>query len=449
MLKSLMTFLFLLPFSLAVTSAWAALNLTVTQGVSQAIPVAVVPFANDNLGISSVIASDLHNSGMFAVLANDQLPAQPTTIADVQFGDWRAIPVNDLVIGDVKAQANGEYKVSFLLLDSFKSQQFLHFGSVSAATVNAQLNPILSSGRFTITDSSARAMAHYIADKIYRQLTGIDGVFSTRIAYVSVWRKPNHRTRYGLMVADADGHHAQPLLRSFSPIMSPVWSPNGKQIAYVSFENHRPAIYISDLSNGQRQRISAFPGINSSPAWSPDGKRLAVALSKGKVNPNIYVINLSNHKLRQITSDQAINTSPDWSPDGKSIIFTSDRSGGPQIYRIDLSTQQITRLTHDGNYNADASFTPDGKRIVLLHRDQQGKYQIAVENLATQTVQLLTTSGFNDSPSISANGQMILYSDYYKSQRGLAEVSIDGNVHIHLVSATGGDAQSPDWGPLT
>ncbi|MEM9243435.1 MAG: Tol-Pal system beta propeller repeat protein TolB [Pseudomonadota bacterium] len=442
LLQVFLTFLGLI----VLQSASATINLELTQGVGRAIPIAIVPFHGDSLGISKVLRQDLLSSGMFSITAVDKLPNKPGTIADVQFGDWRAIPVNDLIIGTITPEGNN-YHVSFTLLDTFKSQQFLHFSSLSQATVNANLNPVLAHQVYTIPKSSVRFLAHHIADIIYKQLTGVPGVFSTRIAYVAVKRFPDRPTKYALDIANADGEDPQPLLQSNSPLMSPAWSPDGKSLAYVSFENRRSAIYISDLSTGKRRLVAQFSGINSAPAWSPDGKELALALSKGKVNTNIYILNLVNNKLEQLTTGSFINTSPAWSPDGKSIIFTSNREKDqPQIYKIDLATNAIKRITFNGNYNAHASFTPDGNNIVILHRDG-GKFEIAIQNLATGNLKVLTDSGLNDSPSISPNGQMIIYATYYQGKETLAKISMNGLAKTHLIS-NDSFIQSPAWGPL-
>ncbi len=414
--------------------AYAALDLELTQGVNAAIPIAIAPFAEPELqvpgnqGFSTVINNDLQNSGQFRVKTGSQ---DPHTGQQADFNYWKNLGVNYLVVGSIQPQGSG-YKLRFELLD-------VYAGGKEASNSKS----VMLSDEFQTSISDTRKLAHHISDLIYQKLTGVNGVFSTHIAYVVVQRVVGQPSVYTLNVADADGFNPRPLLRSYEPIMSPTWSPDGSKMAYVSFEHHRAGIYLQTLATGSRQIVSKMPGINGAPAFSPDGRRLAVVLSTTG-NPKIYTMNLSGGQLTQLTTGYSIDTEPSWAPDGQSLIFTSNRGGNPQIYRYDMNTHQIARLTYGGDYNAKASFFPNGQDIILMHREG-GLFTIARQNLATGQLRLLTRAGHDESPSLAPNGKMVLYATEYGARGVLALVSTDGTIKLRL-PASEGSVQEPAWG---
>jgi TolB protein len=430
-------FLFILINSLSLsglllsTNASAALNLELTQGVANQLPVAIVPLTSDETfapenDISRVIQSDLSHSGQFKVTLFKTLPHYTSDKEAVAY--WRTHHIDDVVRGKITAIGQKQYRIHVDLLHVAQDRQ-----------------QILAQREFTVKYSQCRALGHHVSDLIYEKLTGIKGVFSTRIAYVLVTRQNKHRV-YSLQVADMDGHNAKPLLTSTQPIMSPAWSHDGKRIAYVSFEKVMPRIYIQTIANGQRQCVSDYPGINGAPAWSPDDKTLALALSKNSASPKIYLMDLDTKALRQVSFGFSIDTEPTWSVNGRSLLFTSDRGGGPQIYQMDLRNQRIQRITFDGSYNARASFSPDGKMIVVLNREQ-GMYNIAVQDLDDDTLLSVTHSGFDASPSFAPNGQMILYESKPGEHGLLGMASVDGRINCRLPTPEG-DVQDPVWSPF-
>lgn len=399
-------------------SAHAILSMELTRGVAGAIPIAVVPFAQlggemPSQDLSGVISNDLQNSGRFKVSAQ------------------QAHGIDNVVTGKVDAIGGGRYAVSFQLLDLLN-------GSGAASVVLSK--------QYTVSSPELRAVAHHISDLIYQHITGVRGVFSTRIAYVVVQRSPGQPTRYVLEVSDQDGYNPRPLLSSFEPIMSPAWSPNGKQIAYVSFEKKRAGIFVEEVATGARRQISAYPGINGAPSWSPDGRKIALVLSKSG-SPNIYVMDIASGSLKQMTHDFYINTEPSWSPDGRSLIFTSDRGGGPQIYQVNMGSGSISRISFDGDFNARASYTHDGNHITMIHR-VSGLYKIAILDLDSGVTRVLTSAP-NDtaSPSIAPNGSMVLYDTYQSGRNVLGMVSSDGRVQL-ILPARNGEAQDPAWSPF-
>lgn len=429
MYRIILIFLYFL--SLPLFAANGPLDLVLTQGVASAIPIAIVPFAGQD-SVSNVIQADLQNSGQFNTLDPQKMSQTPHKTADVDLDFWRKAQVNAVVVGSVQPSGD-QYQITFSLINVFHNQ-------------NAGGNQVLATRTLTVPASEMRAAAHHFSDIIYQQLTGVKGVFSTRIAYVLVQRNPGQKTKYSLQVADMDGYNPRPLLTSTQPIMSPAWAHDGRRIAYVSFENITPQVFVQDVVNGARHAVSNFPGINGAPAWSPDNKQLALVLSKSG-NPKIYILNLASGQLKQVTQGSSIDTEPNWSPDGNAIIFTSDRGGGPQVYKLSLSTGTTSRVTFNGNYNARAAYTADGQRLVMIHREEGQMYNIATQDLATGTVQVLSRSGFDASPSVAPNGKMVLF-ESDASQRGvLGMISIDGKIKLH-VPADSGSVQDPAWSPF-
>jgi len=412
------------------SQAFAALNLTLAQGISGAVPVAVVPFNGDgDNGIAAIVSSDLRNSGRFNALPASQMPEQPHSAAQVNFAAWKAIKQNDLVVGDVSSAGGGQYRIHFQLLDVYKGA------------------PPLLDQTMVVPQSRFRAAAHHISDMIYQTLTGVRGIFSTRIAYVLVNHNSRRASKWSLEVADYDGYNPRAILISNQPIMSPAWSHDGQKIAYVSFENQRSQIYISNIATGARTLVTSYPGVNGAPAWPPNDSQLALALSRTGVT-KIYVLNLSDRQLQQITSGNSIDTEPGYSPDGKSLLFTSDRGGSPQIYRVTLGNNQVQRISYKGSYNARASFSPNGSQIVMIHvGENTNGYGIGLQDLQAGAYLTLDNSGDDQSPSFAPNGQMVLFSSKTGAQRQLALVSTDGQIKLRLPSDQG-SVQDPAWSPF-
>ncbi len=376
------------------------MNLTLTQGISGTMPIVIDQFTNDAPNVTNVINNDLNYSGRF-----------------------KSVPANgDATLkGNVTSTFSG-YKINFQL-----------FGKDNQTLLNQSI---------TVPKNQIRQAGHRISDLVFQTLTGIRGIFSTRIAYVLV-----HNGRYALEVADYDGYSPKPILNSPQPIMSPAWSKDGRNLAYVSFENGNPEIFMSNVATGSRTVLSKFPGVNGAPAFSPNDNRLALVLSKSGV-ANIYVMTLTSKALAQLTSGNAINTEPSFSPDGQSILFTSDRGGSPQIYRKILSSGQTERVSYNGSYNARASFSPDGNQIVMLHvGDNSNGYGIGLQDLQTGAYLTLDNSGNDQSPSFSPNGQMVIFAKKVGGNRQLAIVSTDGRIKLALPSDVG-KVQEPVWSPF-
>jgi TolB protein len=351
----------------------------------------------------------------------------PTRRDDVYFRDWRVSKMDYVVIGRIDSVGD-QLSLRFELYDVLREQQVL------AEQVSA-------------TASSLRDAAHYMADRIFEQLTGLKGAFATKVVYVTAEQLGDQKQRYRLQLADWDGARAQTILESAQPIMSPAWSMDGSKLAYVSFETGRPAIYVQYLATGKRERIQSFPGLNGAPAWSPDGNRLALVLSRDG-NPEIYLLDLRSRQLQRLTQHYGIDTEPAWSPDGRSLIFTSDRGGQPQIYRLGLEDRKLERLTFDGNYNARGRLTQDGRFLTMVHRSSGGGngFNIAVQDLKTGRLDILTRSGMAESPSIAPNGSVVIYATQEGTRGVLAAASLDGRVQFRM-PVDRGDVREPAWSP--
>jgi TolB protein len=420
---SITSFLFSVCF---INTANAALDIEISGGGAQQIPVAILPFAETS-GVSSkemihqIVAADLKSSGLFRLLDTRGMPSLPTTPPQIKYPEWAALQAQAMTVGTVEAVSGGNLNVSFYLMDVLKQTQLVG--------MNYQIKP-----------SQVRATAHKIADAIYEKLTGQPGAFGSRIAYITKVGK-----RYSLQVADADGYNAQNVVSSNEPLISPSWSPDGTRMAYVSFEKKKPIVYIQSLKTGARQVLANYKGNNSAPAWSPDGSKLAIVLTYG-ANSQIYTINSDGSGLKKITSSRSIDTEPAFSPDGQYIFFSSDRGGNPQIYKVNVSGGTPTRVTFEGAYNLSPHFSPDGRYFTYIRRDG-GKFRVAVQDLSNGQVQLLSEGPQDESPSFSPNGRVILYATKVGGKGTLASVSIDGRVRQRL-SESNGDVREPSWAPL-
>jgi TolB protein len=412
-----------------VSFAWAELRIEVTQGVDDAVRIAAVPFAWRGSGrlpqeVTDVVNSDLTLSGRFYALPVGQMLSLPSEAKDVFFRDWRLLNVEYLVIG---------------YIEPVGEQLHMHFELYNVFSQSVAVKQTIAG---TVED--LRDMAHYVSDVVFKQLTGIEGAFSTRIMYVTskgTIRNPD----YQLNIADADGQRAETILSTQEPILSATWSPDGSQIAYVSFEkNSRPAIYLRDLGTGRVQQLTNYPGLNGAPSFSPDGKELAMVLSKDG-NPDIYILNLESRRLRRVTHHYGIDTEPSFTRDGKAIVFTSNRGGKPQIYMVTLADMSIERLTFEGDYNTKATVLPDGNGIIMVHR-RDDIFHIAMLDLRRGRLSVLTQTTLDESPSIAPNGSMLIYATQVDGRGILSAVSIDGGVKFNLPSSEG-DVREPAWSP--
>jgi TolB protein len=407
---------------LAATAVNAQLSIEITGAGANRIPVAIANFAGDTAAaqvVTATVRADLERSGLFKLI--DPAGATLDENAQVNFADWKGRGADALAAGSLTRAPDGRMQARFRLYDT---QKQVALGGAVYVTGNDQL----------------RAAGHRIADYIYEKLTGEKGVFSTRIAYVV-----KSGGQFKLQIADADGQGAVTALSSTEPIISPVWSPDGSKLAYVSFEKKKPVIYVHALATGQRQVVANFKGSNSAPAWSPDSRKLAVVLSKDG-NSQIYAVNADGTGVQRLSQSSGIDTEPRYSSDGASIYFTSDRGGSPQIYRMSANGGEAQRVTFEGSYNVSPRPSADGKSLAFISR-RDGRFQLAVMDLASKQVQILTDSTKDESPSFAPNSRMILIATETGGRGVLTAVSSDGRIKQRL-SIAAGDVREPAWGPF-
>jgi TolB protein len=414
-------------------STWGEFVVEVTRGQEDAIPIAIVPFtaaeaAADTFDVARLVSDDLARSGRFKSMDRKDMIEEPHTGAKISFDDWRRLGNDYILVGQMQPQGPDRYNISFELYNVLNRQRLLGY-------------------QISANSSGLRLASHQVADMVFEKILGIRGGFATRIAYISVLGSVPNRS-YRLIVADADGENPHTVMQSNEPLMSPSWSPDGQNLAYVSFEARLPSVYVQYLKTGERRRVSAKAGVNQAPAWSPDGKKLALTLSTRDGNLDIYVLDLTTQALTRITDDPSIDTEPQWSKDGQSLYFTSDRAGGPQIYRVGIQPgDHPRRLTFQGNYNARPRVSPDESQLAFVTQED-GAYRIAVMDLRGRgEVQVLTKGRFDVSPSYAPNGAEIIYASRDRGRGVLALVTADGRVQERLVSSEG-EVQEPAWSPF-
>lgn len=412
--------------------AYAQLEFEITDFVGKRTPVAVVPFGWEGEGaqapfdLDGVISADLNRSGRFRPIPDGDMLQKPTASVDIDFDDWSILGVEAVIIGKITQTGANAYSVQFQAFDVFRREQLVGY-------------------RMPASRGTMRRVAHRAADMIYEKLTGIPGVFGTKVTYVRATGREDNR-KYSLIVSDMDGENQFTIMESTDPIMSPAWSPDSRQLAYVSFENNVSTIFVQTLRTGNRIKVSSRAGINGAPAFSPDGRKLVLTLGGVDGNLDINILDLRTRALKRLTTNRAIDTEGTWSPDGQHIYFTSDRGGSPQIYRVSVEGGAPQRVTYEGSYNARPRLSPNGDRLAMVTLDR-GNYRIAVQDLDDGDFLILSTGRQDESPSFAPNSDSLIYATRQGRDGVLEMVSADGLVRQRLGSGNG-DIREPVWSPF-
>lgn len=389
------------------------------------LPVAVAPFRGEDEAVqkpSLIARADLERSGQFVALATDGTVLDE--LARPNLSAWRQQGAQSLVTGSVTRRADGRYDLRFRLWDVVQNQD-------------------LGGEQYAVTPDNLRWASHHMADYIFEKLTGDRGAFSTRIAYVTRSVKG-----YDLWVAEADGENAKSAFSSTEPIISPAWSPDGAQLAYVSFEIRRPVVFVHDVGSGKKRLVANFRGNNSAPAWSADGRSLALTLSKDG-GSQLNVIDAAGGEPRRLGRTGNIDTEAVYSADGRHIYFVSDASGSPQIYKMPANGGTAERVTFAGKYNVSPTVSADGRWLAYISSDLDSSFRLHVLDLtvANAAPLALTQTTADTRPSFSPNSRMIIYATQANGQEILMTTTLDGRIQSPLAGKSG-DIRQPAWGPF-
>ena len=424
--------IYFLFFLLMQTTSMAELTIRITQGVGKQTPVAIVPFGVErglskiSKNITEIITNDLLRSGRFSVTPVENMLQKPSTGAEIDFDDWSILGVEAVVIGKISEGRNNSYNIQFQLFDIYKREQIVGY-------------------RMPANEKTLRRSAHRIADMVFEELTGIRGVFDTKVAYVRS-NTFNEKRNYTLVISDSDGENEQIVLESKDPIMSPAWSPDSRMLSYVSFEGNMSTIYVQNLRTGNRRKISELPGINGSPAFSPDGRKLVLTLGGSDGNLDIHVLDIATRNLKRLTYNRSIDTEATWAPNGEEIYFTSDRGGSPQIYKMKINSDRASRVTFEGSYNARPRLSPDGNKLAMVHQ-YRGDYRIAIYDIEEKDLLILSSGSQDESPSFAPNSDTLIYATKLSGDGVLETVTADGLVRQRMAPKSG-DIREPVWSPF-
>jgi len=419
--------LFLVVLLLFPIFTYGELFLEITKGSEDPYRVAMIPFEGNSRvskQLNDIMRNDLIRTGEFSILDEELLLPVKIINDELVFSDWKLLGIDYLVTGTI-VNANNSLDISYEIFDIHKKRK------------------VRSSKVFGIPNQ-IRQLAHYTSDGIYESITGIKGIAATRLLYVNEVKDSRFISIYKLMLADSDGANEKVLLSSSEPIISPSWSPDGKRVAYVSFETGIAKVFIQEIASGKREAVLSQDTQISSPSWSPDGKYLSLTLYQDG-NAEIYILRLRDRTLTRMTNQFAIDTESSWSPKGNKILFTSGRSGSPQIYELDLRklNPKAKRISFEGTYNAKASYLPNEEGVIFVHRSNDGLFHIALKYKRENFIRVLTEAKMDESPSVAPNGNMVIYGIKENDLSMLAGFSLSGAKF--KLPASDGEVREPAW----
>ena len=419
----------ILSAAFAVGSARAELRIDITSGTVKPLPIAVTDLFGSEVGpqISSVIASDLESSGLFAPIDKGAFIQTSQSLQAVpRFGDWRVINAQALVTGNVQTQADGRLRVEFRLWDVLAEQQMAGLA-------------------LTAPSGNWRRIAHRIADAIYSRLTGEDGYFDSRIVYIAESGPETKRVKR-LAIMDQDGWNHKFLTNGQDLVLTPRFSPSTQEITYLSFTGNRPRVHLLNLETGQQEVLGDFPGMTFAPRFSPDGNRVVMSLAKDG-NTEIYAMDLRTRRVSRLTNDPAIDTSPCYSPDASRIVFNSDRGGSQQIYVMNADGSNVQRISHgEGKYGTPV-WSPRGD-LIAFTRISGGTFYIGVMHPDGSGERMLSQGYLVEGPTWAPNGRVL---SFFREDSGGGPTrlyTIDLTGYNERMLKTPQDASDPAWSPL-
>jgi TolB protein len=412
----------------------AVVELNITQGKIQAMPIAIPDFTGDGSidpeqarAISGVVAADLASSGLFRPIDQAAFIEKVANFDGVpRFDDWQVVNAQALVVGRI-GSSDGKLKAEFRLWDVLSGKQ-------------------LAGEQFFARAKDARRVGHIIADAIYERITGEKGYFDTRIVFVDESGPKNKRTKR-LAIMDQDGFNVRLLTTGQNLVLTPRFSPSTQDITYMSFEGETPKVYLLNIETGQKETVGAFPGMTFAPRFSPDGQRIVMSLERDG-NADLYAMDLRSRRTFQLTKSNAIDTGPCYAPDGRRIVFESDRDGSQQIYTMNADGSDQHRISQgEGSYSTPV-WSPRGDLIAFTKR-LGGEFLIGVMKPDGTGERILTEGFHNEGPTWAPNGRVLMF---FRESPGAAGgpklYTIDLTGYNERQVATPAFGSDPAWSPL-
>jgi TolB protein len=413
--------------------AHAQLTIDMTRPNFEPVPIAIVDFSGDRLGadIAGVIRNDLQNSGLFrSISPSSFIQRDVDANAAPRFADWRGVGAAGLVVGQI--QQSGGIKVDFRLWDVVVGQQ------ATGLSFNSQPN-------------NWRRLAHIIADAIYKRVTGEEGYFDTRVAYVSETGPLSARVKR-IAIMDQDGANNRYITDGRTIALTPRFSPTLQEIVYMAYAEDRspPRVYLQNVDSGRRELLGNFPGMSFAPRFSPDGTKVVMSIS-AEGQSDIYEMDVRGRALRRLTNTPAIDTSPCYSNDGSQIVFNSDRGGTQQLYVMPAGGGGERRISFGEGRYATPVWSPRGDFIAFT-KITGGSFGIGVMRTDGSGERMLANGFLVEGPTWAPNGRVLMFFRQQPNSGGRA-----GSVTLNQIDITGRferpvptptDASDPAWSPL-
>jgi TolB protein len=416
------------------TPAHAVVELNITQGNIQPMPIAIPDFASDGSidaksarEISDVVSNDLKSSGLFLPIDSAAFIEKGLDVARApRFEDWRPINAQALVVGRI-GNSDGKLRAEFRLWDVLSGKQ-------------------LAGEQFFTRVREARRVGHIIADVIYERITGEKGYFDTRVVFVDESGPKDKRVKR-LAIMDQDGYNVRLLTTGKDLVLTPRFSPSTQEITYMSFAGDDPKVYLLNIETGQKEIVGTFPGMTFAPRFSPDGQRIVMSLEQGGA-ANIYAMDLRSRSTVQLTNSQAINTSPCYAPDGRQIVFQSDRDGSQQIYVMNANGSNQRRISSGGGSYSTPVWSPRGD-LIAFTKQAGGQFLIGVMKPDGSGERVLTEGFHNEGPTWAPNGRVLMFFRESPGASGGPRLfSIDLTGYNERLVATPSFGSDPAWSPL-